>query len=268
MTTTLTERQQREREYYDQYSQRYEVGEVNFDPVVGDERRPWNSYWFTYRTIADLFRHPGQKLLDVGCGDGVASVRYAKAGYEVHGFDISENNVAKCRDLAARCGLADRTHFSVQTAEATTYDADTFDVVAGIDILHHVDIPRTVREVRRILVPGGTAVFREWIEVPILDDVRKTTLMQRLFPKAMSFDNHITHDEHPLTKEEFGAICDTFPLREVHRFCLTSRLRKVAPAPRGDQPCQLEKLDRSLIRAVPPLRHFGGEIVMVLHKQA
>ena len=104
MCPTLTERQQREREYYDQYALRDEVGEVTYDPVVGSERRPWNSYWFTYRTIADLHRDPGQKLLDVGCGDGVSAVRYAKVGYDVYGFDISENNVAKCQALPAEPG--------------------------------------------------------------------------------------------------------------------------------------------------------------------
>lgn len=40
----LTPRQQREREYYDQYACRAPVEDLSFDPVDSDERRPWNSY--------------------------------------------------------------------------------------------------------------------------------------------------------------------------------------------------------------------------------
>ncbi|MFV1959186.1 MAG: class I SAM-dependent methyltransferase, partial [Planctomycetota bacterium] len=139
-STSWTARQQRERAYYEQYARRTPVEDVGFDPVLSPERRPWNSYWDAYRVVADLYDPTARRLLDVGTGEGVAAVRYAKVGYEVWGFDISDRNVRKARDLAARHGLSDRTRFSVQVAEDLPYDDDSFDVVTGIDILHHVDI--------------------------------------------------------------------------------------------------------------------------------
>jgi SAM-dependent methyltransferase len=259
-----TDRQRREREYYETYAGRTPVEDVGFDPVLSSERRPWNSYWDTYRTVTDLHGPTRHRLLDVGTGEGVAAVRYAKVGYEVWGFDISEHNVRKARELAARHGLSDRTHFAVHAAETMPYDDASFDVVTGIDILHHVDIPRVTEEVKRVLAPGGRAVFREWVEVPVLDPIRKTSVMRALFPRAMSFDDHITFDEHPLTKDELTGILDAFPEHAIRRYGFLSRLRKIAPAPRGDIPDQVEKLDRSLFRLLPWLRHFGGEILLVL----
>ncbi|MFV1958850.1 MAG: hypothetical protein ACC662_05485, partial [Planctomycetota bacterium] len=130
--------------------------------------------------------------------------------------------------------------------------------------LHHVDIPRVTWEVGRVLAPGGTAVFREWVEVPIFDSLRKTRVMRKLFPRAMSFDDHITSDEHPLTKGELRGILRAFPRHEIRRYGFLSRVRKVAPAPRGDIPDQIEILDRTIFRILPPARRFGGEVLLVL----
>src|SRR4029079_9116394 len=103
---SLTERQRRERDYYEQYSKLTEPTEVSFAPVLGQERRPWNPYWFLCESVAAQFRSPDQKLLAFGCGPGIYSVVFGKVGYEVCGFDISPTNVAIARDLAARYEMA------------------------------------------------------------------------------------------------------------------------------------------------------------------
>jgi 2-polyprenyl-3-methyl-5-hydroxy-6-metoxy-1,4-benzoquinol methylase len=266
MDSELTDRQRREREFYEQYSSEHADLTTTFDPVAGDERRPWNSYWYVYDQVRSLCNGGGRRLLDFGCGSGVASTRYASLGYEVHGFDICRNNVHLAQRRAERYGFADRTNFEVQIAENLDYPDDHFHVVAGIDIIHHVEIEPAMREVRRVLKPGGVGLFREWIEVPVFESVRNTALVRRFFPKEMSFEGHRTHDERKLNTGDVATIRRVFPGCRQVRFCIFSRLRRVLPIRDYSRPSRLERLDRALMRACPPLSRFGGEVVFVVRK--
>ena len=98
-------------------------------------------------------------MLDFGCGNGVASLRFAKIGYDVYGFDISPNNIRIAKNLAQRYGLDDRIHFSVQRAEELSYPPDFFDIIVGFDILHHLEIEQVANECSRILKKDGIALF-------------------------------------------------------------------------------------------------------------
>ncbi|HVN45627.1 MAG TPA: class I SAM-dependent methyltransferase, partial [Steroidobacteraceae bacterium] len=178
----LAPRQQREREYYDQYSQRQkDTARVNLGPISGKEHRPWNPYWHFFALVKERFR-PGACLLDFGCGWGDNTAVFARIGYQVEGFDISERNLEVARQLAASAGVANQVHFGVQTAESLDYSDGQFDVVAGVDILHHVEIPRAIAECRRVLRPGGVAFFIEPLMNPLFDTVRNTRLVQRFWP--------------------------------------------------------------------------------------
>ena len=97
---TLTERQKREREFYDQFAEKRHVDKVDLSPVSGKEERPWNSYWYIFQRARELKEEQTQKLLDFGCGQGNNSILLAHLGYEVHGFDISEKNIISARKLA------------------------------------------------------------------------------------------------------------------------------------------------------------------------
>ncbi len=264
----LSDRQRREREYYQEYYRRQNSIEVLFDPVLGIERRPWNSYWYLYEIALRNFRNPQQRLLDFGCGSGAASIRFAKIGYEVWGFDISPANVSRAEARATRYGYEARVHFSVQTAEKLEYQNDFFDILTGIDILHHVEIERAILESLRVLKNGGLALFREHIEAPIYDRIRNTMLGKRLFPKDPSFDRHITTDERKLTARDIETIRSIFRNTEVRRFELTSRLDYIFRKPSDEKPSVLEKMDARVLTAFPGLAIFGGAIVLQLSKPA
>ncbi len=261
--TLLTERQQREREFYDVFGKLNEVKQVVFDPVLGIEQRPWNSYWSFYGRVRNEHNRPGQRLLDFGCGAGVASVKYAHVGFEVWGFDLSPTCVANAEALAATHGFADRCHFSVGTAERLAYDDASFDVVAGLDILHHVEIPLAIEEVHRVLKPGGLAIFREHVEAPVLDSIRNTGLVRALIPKQKSFEREITEDERKLTDRDLEIIRSRFPSLEVHPFRLLSRADLM-----GNQTLDtvLEKIDHTLLQRFPFLARLGGAVVLEMRK--
>ncbi|MEM7434222.1 MAG: class I SAM-dependent methyltransferase [Myxococcota bacterium] len=262
----LTPRQQREREFYRDYSARHSDEEVNFDPVLGEERRPWNSYWRLYQVVQDAYESPSQRLLDFGCGLGNASMCHARIGYRVSGFDVCDENIVACRRRAERYGVADRTDFSIQAAESLAYPDDTFDVVAGFDILHHVEVEPALREARRVLKPGGIAVFREFLEVPGFDAFRNSAVGRWLVPKETSLSEHRTEDEEKLTREQMEIVRNVFPDSELIRFNLVSRVKKFLPNPHPERPSRIEKLDQSIFRRLPFTRQFGGDALMILRK--
>ena len=266
MRKQLTARQEREREFYSRYSEKHRDEEVVFDPVLGYERRPWNSYWRLYEVVGNAYQGPSQRLLDFGCGMGHASMCYAHIGYQVSGFDVCEENLDECRRKAERYGFADRTDFSAQAAEDLDYPDESFDVVAGLDILHHVEVDGALRQAHRVLKPGGLAVFREFVEVPVFDSLRNSRLGTFLVSNAPSLEDHRTEDEHKLNPEQMGMVMSVFPDVEVIRFNLLSRFRRFFPNKHPGRPSRIERLDQLVFRVVPFARFFGGDVVMVLRK--
>ncbi len=254
----LTSRQERERAYYNQYSQRMRDSKVNLAAIAGKEERPWNPYWHLFGVVKSLYK-PGARLLDFGCGWGDNTVIFAKIGYQVEGFDIAESNLEVARELAKKAGVSERVNFSVQRAEHLRYADRNFDVVAGIDILHHVDIPYAITECRRVLREGGVAVFVEPFFVPIFDRLRNTRLVKRLWPNDSSFERHITADERKLSRRDLDVITGTFQKHRVERFRVLSRLAVIL----NGNIAKLEKLDYKL-RFLPGFGRLAGTIVLTL----
>ena len=145
-------------------------------------------------------------MLDYGCGSGRASMRYLREGASfVTGFDIAPAMVEEARRRAADTGVGERSTFLVADAHRTPFADDAFDTVVGIAILHHLEIPVALREIRRVLRPGGRAVFMEplWHN-PILRAGRRLTPMARV------------EFEHPLRETDWAECAAVFPEFEHH----------------------------------------------------
>jgi 2-polyprenyl-3-methyl-5-hydroxy-6-metoxy-1,4-benzoquinol methylase len=269
-TIVLTDRQFREREYFDEWVSRQQILEVNFDLVDALETRPWNPYWYLAEVVKGMYTSPSQRLLDFGCGFGYYALNFRKVGYEVFGFDISASNIATARNLAQRYNLVERTHFDVGTAETVHYPSDQFDVIVGVDILHHVDIEPSIRECHRLLKPGGVAVFKEPIAVPIFDTLRNTSAGRALCSTQKSFERCITDDERKLTTDDVKTIASIFPDLTIQRFRLCSRLdafwRHLRSPTHAAVQRKLERFDQTCLQLLPFLRRFGGEVVMTMRK--
>lgn len=263
---TFTERQIREKEFYNQYVSSFDMDrEVDLSPVKGNECRQWNSYWMVYHLAQWNFRS-GARLLDFGSGPGDNAIRFSEIGYDVEGFDICENNVDVSRKLFQKYGRTHKGNFKVSVAESLPYPDDHFDFVAGIDILHHVDIAQSLKECRRVLKKGGLAVFREPVEAPLLDRIRESQLVQVFFPKTKSLDLHITEDERKLNEVDMNVIRAIFPTVRFYHFILLARFDKFFRKGSDPSPSLLERLDRALMGLFPVLKHLSGARIIVLEK--
>jgi ubiquinone/menaquinone biosynthesis C-methylase UbiE len=96
----------------------------------------------------------GKRVLDVGCGNGYVLSCYVRAGARAFGVDLTRTAVELAR---TRFGLSGLTGTFLQAdAERLPCAAESFDLVTSMGVLHHTpDIERAVREIRRVLRPGG-----------------------------------------------------------------------------------------------------------------
>src|SRR5438874_4612936 len=101
----------------------------------------------------------GKRVLDYGCGHGMAAVVLARAGAAVTAFDLSPGYVTEAREGATANGVT--VECVVADGEDLPFPDGTFDAVWGSAILHHLDLSRAGRELSRVLKPGGVAVFCE-----------------------------------------------------------------------------------------------------------
>ncbi len=96
----------------------------------------------------------GKTILDVGCGGGFTCEEFAKQGARVSGVDPSHTTI-KVADQHSKAMGFDIT-YKVGIGEALPFNDSTFDLVSCCDVLEHVqDLGAVIREVNRVLKPGG-----------------------------------------------------------------------------------------------------------------
>lgn len=100
---------------------------------------------------------PGTRVLELGCGTGTFTRQWAATGATLLAVDLS-HELLRLATAQAPSGAAG---WAVMDIEALGLREAVFDAVVGVSVLHHVDLPRTLAEVRRVLRPGGRIAFSE-----------------------------------------------------------------------------------------------------------
>lgn len=103
----------------------------------------------------------GAAALDVACGTGVVALTAARLGAKVTGIDLTPELVARAKENAALMNLA--VAFHEGDVEALPFPDAAFDVV--LSQFGHIFAPRpevAIREMLRVLKPGGTIAFATW----------------------------------------------------------------------------------------------------------
>ena len=192
-----------------------------------------------------------KSILEYGCGAGSYGFRLAELGAHVTGIDISPVAITQARESSAERGLDIAWH--VMNAEALELPDASFDLVCGSAILHHLDLSRGIREVKRVLKPSGRAVFYEALgHNPAINWYRRRTPHLR------------TRDEHPLRERDLQLIRQHFDSVSVRTFHLTA----LAAVPLRKSPAfqtvvsALDAFDRGLFRVLPMLRKHAWSCVI------
>lgn len=106
---------------------------------------------------ADFAGARGLKVLEIGCGLGTDGAQFAKAGADYTGVDLTEAAVELARQRFALFNLPGT--FQTADAEHLDFADDSFDLVYSHGVLHHTpDTAGAIREVHRVLRPGGRAI--------------------------------------------------------------------------------------------------------------
>lgn len=121
---------------YDSLSEHYDSGRIGYANEL-------------YTTLVEYGLTPASKMLDVACGTGLAAAPFIENNYDVTGVDVSEPMLAR-----ARARFPDAA-FVQGSAEALPFDDAAFDTAISAQAFHHVDRSAALREMLRVLRPGG-----------------------------------------------------------------------------------------------------------------
>lgn len=189
----------------------------------------------------------GERILDLGCGDGVLTMKLAAAGAEVVGVDASPAMIAAAQER----GLDAR----VMDARALTFDAE-FDAVFSNAALHWIpEADLVVRGVARALKPGGRFVveFGGHTNVAAIATAIRAVLNRRGIPFAWPWF-------YP-TPDEYRAVLEAEGLRVDD----TRLFPRPTPLPSG-MAAWLRTFGGALLAAVPAAQvsEVEAEIVALL----
>jgi ubiquinone/menaquinone biosynthesis C-methylase UbiE len=106
---------------------------------------------------ADFKSARGLKVLEIGCGLGTDGAQFANAGAYYTGVDLTEAAVELARKRFETFGVPG--NFQTADAEQLQFDDNSFDLVYSHGVLHHTpDTAKAIREIHRVLGPGGRAM--------------------------------------------------------------------------------------------------------------
>jgi SAM-dependent methyltransferase len=222
-----------------------------------DTRAPvWKYYEIqkhdTERYMSLLDRYGGGAVLEYGCGAGSAAYDLAHNGARVVGIDISPVAIEQAAERAEQAGVADRCEFRVMNAEQLDFPDDSFDLVCGSAILHHLDLEHAYPEIARTMRPGGHGVFIEPLGHNALINAFRNRTPQ-----------HRTPDEHPLLMADIELARRYFGRLELTHFHLATLAALPMRGRRGFDRLlsALDRVDRALFRA-PALRRQSWMVVV------
>jgi len=212
-------------------------------------------------SLALLGNIKGKRILYYGCGaNWILAHKFSQECSSVILIDISQESIKIMNKKIDELNLKNMSAF-VMDCENLAFKNDSFDLIFGRAILHHLDLEKSSKEISRILRQGGKAVFLEPLGTnPLINFYRKITPKRR------------TPSEKPLDFDDISRISKYF--REVKHFELTlitnfgifwNSVLKL-PLNKFINYSTLKKIDNFVLDKVKFLRKYCWNVVLLLKK--
>lgn len=213
INSSLAEEKVRAREQWGQdpcgaeYDREHELGTREFFDSI--ERHRYSEYAEWMPRLMGFKNFPGARLLEIGCGMGTDLLQFSRGGAHCVGIDLTPRSIEITQHRFKLYG-ADGV-FMISDGEHLPFDDESFDVVYSNGVLHHTpDTKGAVREVHRVLRPGGTAKvmlyhrhsLNYWVEIVLRRGVLGGEFLRgRSTEEIMSrVIEYSDHEARPLVK--------------------------------------------------------------------
>jgi SAM-dependent methyltransferase len=101
--------------------------------------------------------NPDDNVLEIGCGTGYFSKELTKTNASITSIDISPNLL----EIAKKEVIDKNIKFKIENAYSLSFSDESFDIIVGSSVLHHLDIDKALSEFYRVVKKGKTICFTE-----------------------------------------------------------------------------------------------------------
>jgi len=230
------------------------VRPTNVAPYLSPRPDTPNALQYAFYLLGDI---RNKTVLDLGCGSGENIAPLLARGANVIGADVSPELVRLARKRVEISHLYPPP-LILCSANDVPLANDSIDIILCASLLHHLDIPRPMAEMWRVLKHGGFVIVKEPVRFSrILGGLRS------LFPTRKD----VSADEHPLTRAELDLVKSGWTVSGERAFRLPwiPLFRPITPEAWIQK---LHAIDRMALMRIPSLEHFSTCRVFKLQKPA
>ena len=158
--------------------------------------------------------YKGMNLLEVGCGVGIDLVRFAHAGANVTGIDLSKVAIDLAHRNFMQSGL--NADLFIMNGECMQFADDTFDVVYAHGVLQYTaDTGKMIAEIHRVLKPGGEAIVMVYNKYSWLNLMRSVTKVPLEHEDAPVLKKFSVRELEELLRpfQDYRIIAERFPVK-------------------------------------------------------
>lgn len=215
---------------------------------------------YAFHLLGDLV---GRTVIDLGCGDGTNTVILASLGARVYSIDISRESLALTGERSAANKVDRRVTLLHSDAMAIPIEAGMVDAILCTGLLHQVDPIKTARQIRRVLKPGGVAVFDEATAGPT-----PFAAIKHLLPRPEDMDGHENQD--PLSVRKVNAICRAVgvPGRRREFWLATRFICRMGGRAFSSAAKAAQRLDAAVLQRFPFTRKLASPLVWEAKKES
>ncbi len=219
-------------------------------------------------------------VLDVGCGNGVISRALGERGFNVYGIDISENAIAKAKQL----NRSPNVRFDVLSAEQLQVSGIKYNAIICSEVLEHLHNPSSLLEVLHssldengvliVTVPNGKGPREMFVTKPVIALQKKNNWLWKAIQKMKRMLGYkgttVQSDASDLTHIQFFTLKTLKQLASsnnfsIQRFGKTNFIEDVFPFSLLAKRIKiLQKLDCAIAELLP--YGFTGGFVSVWKK--